>query len=112
LIGVRSRASIAKVQSPPDIAAIDAETQANSVAALKQLHQRLIDPIADLLPKNDRDRIIFLPQGELFLVPFAALMNANGKTLIERHTILTAPSIATLKLTAEKRNAKRSTNLP
>jgi CHAT domain-containing protein/Tfp pilus assembly protein PilF len=110
LIGVRSRASIAKVQSIPDIAVIDPNTQTNTTAALKKLHQRLIDPIADLLPKNERDRVVFLPQGELFLVPFPALMDANGKTLIERHTILTAPSIATLKLTAEKRNAKNNTN--
>jgi CHAT domain-containing protein/Tfp pilus assembly protein PilF len=110
LIGVRSRASIAKVQSIPDIAVIDPNTQTNTTAALKKLHQRLIDPIADLLPKNERDRVVFLPQGELFLVPFPALMDANGKTLIERHTILTAPSIATLKLTAEKRNAKKNTN--
>ncbi len=66
---------------------------------LQQLHQLLIDPIADLLPKDPSDRVIFIPQGSLFLVPFPALQDANGKYLIEKHTILTAPSIQVLDQT-------------
>ncbi len=71
--------------------------------SLQQLHQILIEPIADLLPKNPSDRIIFIPQGELFLVPFAALQDKEGKYLIEKHTILTAPSIQVLDLTRKQR---------
>ncbi|MFB2894653.1 CHAT domain-containing protein [Aerosakkonemataceae cyanobacterium BLCC-F50] len=66
---------------------------------LDQLYQILIEPIADLLPKDADERVIFIPQNSLFLVPFPALTDASGKYLIERHTILTAPSIQVLELT-------------
>jgi CHAT domain-containing protein/uncharacterized protein HemY len=70
---------------------------------LKRLHELLINPIADLLPKNPSDRVTFIPQSSLFLVPFPALQDKNGKYLIEKHTILTSPSIQVLELTREKR---------
>ena len=70
---------------------------------LKQLHKLLIEPIAQYLPTNPSDRVIFIPQNELFLVPFPALQDASGKYLIQKHTILTAPSIQVLQLTHEKR---------
>ncbi|MDX2098585.1 MAG: CHAT domain-containing tetratricopeptide repeat protein [Leptolyngbyaceae cyanobacterium bins.59] len=70
---------------------------------LQQLHTLLIDPIADLLPKNPNDRIIFMPQGQLFLVPFAALQDQQGQYLIDRHTISVAPSIQVLQLTRQQR---------
>jgi tetratricopeptide (TPR) repeat protein len=70
---------------------------------LQQLHQLLIEPIADFLPTDPEARVIFLPQGALFLVPFPALQDAQGKYLIEKHTILTAPAIQVLKLTRHKR---------
>ena len=66
---------------------------------LQQLHQILIQPIADLLPTNPESRVIFMPQGELFLVPFPALKDTDGKYLIEKHTILTSPAIQVLQLT-------------
>jgi len=70
---------------------------------LQKLHQLLIEPIADLLPADPQARIIFIPQSELFFVPFPALQDAAGKFLIEKHTILTAPSIQILELTSQKR---------
>ncbi|MDF0554799.1 CHAT domain-containing tetratricopeptide repeat protein [Kamptonema sp. UHCC 0994] len=69
----------------------------------QQLHQILIQPIADLLPTDPNSRIIFIPQNDLFFVPFPALIDANGKYLIEKHTILTAPSIQVLSLTHQQR---------
>jgi tetratricopeptide (TPR) repeat protein len=69
----------------------------------QKLHQLLIEPIADLLPTDPEARIIFIPQGELFFVPFPALQDTDGKFLIEKHTILTAPSIQILELTRQKR---------
>jgi len=70
---------------------------------LKQLHQLLIAPIADLLPTDPSAQVIFVPHGELFLVPFPALQDAKGQYLIEQHTILTAPAIQVLDLTRQKR---------
>ncbi|MEG5213442.1 CHAT domain-containing protein, partial [Microcoleus sp. ARI1-A3] len=70
---------------------------------LPTLHQLLIDPIANLLPKDPNAHVIFIPQGSLFQAPFGALQDANGTYLIEKHTILTAPSIQVLALTRQQR---------
>jgi CHAT domain-containing protein/tetratricopeptide (TPR) repeat protein len=66
---------------------------------LQTLHQILIDPIADLLPKDAQEKVIFIPQGQLLSVPFPALKDANNQYLIDKHTILTAPSILILDST-------------
>lgn len=70
---------------------------------LKRLHELLINPIADVLPKNPNEKITFIPQGSLFLVPFPALQDNDGKYLIEKHTILTSPSIQVLDLTRKQK---------
>ena len=87
-LAVRSRSSLGSTQPQPD---------------LPTLHQLLIDPIASLLPKDPNARVIFIPQGSLFQVPFPALQDANGTYLIQKHTILTAPSIQVLALTRQQR---------
>ncbi|MBD2125408.1 CHAT domain-containing protein [Microcoleus sp. ZQ-A2] len=92
-IGVRSRGLGA-------VAKVDEKSQTNR---LQQLHQILIQPIADLLSTNPEARVIFIPQNSLFLVPFPALKDEQGKYLIEKHTILTAPSIQVLDLTRKQR---------
>ncbi len=70
---------------------------------LKQLHQLLIQPIADELPKDPNARIFFIPQDFLLLVPFTALQDTTGKYLIEQHTIISAPAIQVLNLTNQQR---------
>lgn len=71
---------------------------------LLQLHQLLIKPIADLLPKDPKERIIFIAQDELSLIPFPALVDIYGKYLIEKHTISVVPAIQILELTKDKRS--------
>ncbi len=97
-IGVRSRGGF-------ELALNDQPTDSNQ--QLRQLHQLLIEPIADLLPTNPRERVVFIPQGPLFLVPFAALQDEAGQYLIEQHTILTAPSIQALALTRAQHAPRR-----
>ncbi|MEG4337450.1 CHAT domain-containing protein [Microcoleus sp. D3_18_C2] len=87
-LAVRSRSSFGSTQPQPN---------------LPTLHQLLIDPIASLLPKDPDAHVIFIPQGSLFQVPFPALQDASGTYLIEKHTILTAPSIQVLDLTRQQR---------
>ncbi|MEG4859253.1 CHAT domain-containing protein [Microcoleus sp. K1-B6] len=87
-LAVRSRSSLSSTQPQPN---------------LPTLHQLLIDPIASLLPKDPNAHVIFIPQRSLFQVPFPALLDANGTYLIEKHTILTAPSIQVLDLTRQQR---------
>ena len=79
-------------------------------AQLKQLHKLLIEPIADILPSNPEERVIFIPQKELFLIPFVALMDNQEKYLIEKHTILTAPAIQILDLTHKQRAKNQKAN--
>ena len=57
-IGVRSLGAIHR----PDVP----KTQNQ----LKRLHELLIKPISDLLPTQESDKVIFIPQSSLFLVPF------------------------------------------
>jgi len=75
----------------------------NQPKYLQQLHKLLIEPITDLLPTNPDAHIVFVPQSSLFFVPFPALQDASGRYLIEKHTILTAPSIQVLDLTHQQR---------
>jgi CHAT domain-containing protein len=70
---------------------------------LQKLHEILIQPIADLLPNQPDKHIIFIPQGDLFFVPFAALQDKKGQYLIEKHTIATAPSIQVLDLLYQRK---------
>ncbi|XWK87599.1 MAG: tetratricopeptide repeat protein [Phormidium sp.] len=92
-IGVRGRATAIIVTKPG----------VNEKQRLQKLHELLIKPIADLLPTDPNNHVIFVPQRELFLVPFVALQDEIGKHLIEKHTILTAPSIQVLELTHAKK---------
>ncbi len=87
--------------NPPEPAEVVEASSPNrqSYAGLQQLHQLLIEPIAELLPDDPEQQVIVIPQGELFLVPFPALQDESGEFLIARHTLLTAPSIQTLALT-------------
>ncbi|MBH8565939.1 tetratricopeptide repeat protein [Nostoc sp. CENA67] len=94
-IGVTRSIFKAEVVNP-----VDDKLQTQS---LQKLHQLLIEPIADLLPSEENQRVIFVPQRDLFLVPFPALQDKQGKYLIAKHTILTAPSIQVLDLTRQQR---------
>jgi CHAT domain-containing protein/Tfp pilus assembly protein PilF len=85
-IGVRGRSGSRNTPS----------SNASAQGDLKLLHKLLIAPIAKSLPKDPNQRIIFIPQGELFFVPFVALQDSNDKYLIEQHTISTASAIGLL----------------
>jgi CHAT domain-containing protein len=102
-IGVRGRSGSRNTPSSPTAAQGD----------LKLLHKLLIAPIAKSLPKDPNQRIIFIPQGELFFVPFVALQDNNDKYLIEQHTISTASAIGLLDSTPKpaKFNPKQGTSI-
>ncbi|MFH7245108.1 MAG: tetratricopeptide repeat protein [Spirulina sp.] len=102
-LGVRGdRLATAIVELTPEaLARQQAETEAN----LRQLYDVLIAPIADLLPADPTQPVVFMPQDELFLVPFAALKAPDDQYLIENHTILTSPSIQVFGLATEAKAA-------
>ncbi len=90
------------VQAPESQEQVSASPSRRINRRLKNSYQLLIEPIADLLPSDPNARIIFIPQGSLFLIPFAALQDEAGLYLIEKHTPLTAPSIQVLDLTRQR----------
>ncbi len=110
LLVTDARSAIGKRQAQRGNADASATAPATSgqrqdFAQFKTLHQLLIAPIADLLPRNPADRVVFVPQEQLFLVPFAALQDAQNQFLIEQHTILTTPTIQLLGLSRPQSTA-------
>jgi CHAT domain-containing protein/Flp pilus assembly protein TadD len=79
----------------------------NNTANITDTYQLLIQPIAEFLPKDPTAQVIIIPQGSLFLVPFVALKDSQGKYLIEKHTISIAPSIQTLLLTSRPQSVSK-----
>ena len=62
---------------------------------LKILYNVVINPVADLIHSNE---VIIVPDGLLFLVPFAALKDQNSKHLSETYRIRLIPSLTSLKM--------------
>ncbi len=72
---------------------------------LNSLYQLLIAPIEDWLPEDPQSKVIFIPDGPLNFISFAALKNPdNQKYLVEEHTLLTVPNIRTLLLSLRERS--------
>ena len=48
------------------------------------------------------EELLIIPHRELFEVPWAALVDADGRYLIERHVLRVAPSLRVARQAAEK----------
>ena len=87
-----------------------AETE-TAGSALQKLHQLLIEPIKKWLPTSADEIVTFVPQGNLFVVPFAALSDRDDEPLLKRHTIAISPSARLLALAEQEfRAVKRKDN--
>jgi CHAT domain-containing protein len=64
------------------------------------LYNRLLAPVAADIAFTKT--LVIVPDGSLSLVPFAALVDPAGRYVIERHTIVVAPSLAAFSRTAER----------
>ena len=64
----------------------------------RELYDLLIAPIESALPDDPDAEVVVIPHGPLFAVPFAALQNADGKQLIDLHTLTTSGSIDLYRL--------------
>ncbi|MGD1937357.1 MAG: CHAT domain-containing protein [Cyanophyceae cyanobacterium] len=72
-----------------------------SALLLRYLYDDLIAPLEGDLPKDPREPMLIVPQGKLFLLPFAALKSETGSYLIEDHAIYISPAIQASVLTAK-----------
>lgn len=80
--------------------AVERVAEPTDERTLERLYQLLVAPIAELLPADPNAKVAFIPQEQLFLLPFDALSDRSGQYLIQQHTLLTAPSIQVLALAA------------
>jgi len=62
---------------------------------LNTLYNNIIEPVADLVQGNE---LIIVPDGPLWLAPYAALMDADSKYLGDSYRIRVIPSLTSLKL--------------
>ncbi|MDM0117224.1 CHAT domain-containing protein [Variovorax sp. J22R133] len=108
VFGVAGRGPVAVVAARPSPPPPPTQRVTRSSNELRRLHQVLIDPVADLLPAEAGARVLFMPQGALFLVPFAALEDASGAPLIARYSVSITPSMQTLALTGIRKRTSRA----
>ena len=64
-------------------------------SALHLLYRRMFAPVSYLVQSQD---IIIVPDGDMWMVPFSALKDADGKFLSEPYRIRVIPSLTALKL--------------
>ncbi len=66
---------------------------------MRELYDDLIKPVEQYLPANEHDLVTIVPHGPMFMIPFAALMSADRKFLVEKHTIAYVPAIGVMRAT-------------
>ncbi|XP_066016340.1 tetratricopeptide repeat protein 28-like [Pocillopora verrucosa] len=65
---------------------------------LSSLYDIVMKPVADLI---QGDELLIIPDGPLWIAPYAALKDGNSKYLCESFTIRVAPSLTSLRLIAD-----------
>ena len=73
----------------------------SSLEILKHLFQLLIDPVKDSLKGN---KIIVVPDKQLFFSPFSSLVDENDRFLTCKYSIQITPSLHTLKASMQRTN--------
>ena len=85
-------------KSPQNWNGDDEMAKTKQIDVLRTFYDIIVAPIADLIIGNE---LIFVPEGPLCLVPYAALMDSRSKYLCESFRIRVVPSLTTLKLIAD-----------
>jgi CHAT domain-containing protein/tetratricopeptide (TPR) repeat protein len=67
--------------------------------ALRELHELLIAPVAQALPRVRGSRLTIVPHGPLFRLSFGALRSPSGRYLLEEYEIHYTPSAGILGAT-------------
>ncbi|CAH3165208.1 unnamed protein product, partial [Pocillopora meandrina] len=65
---------------------------------LSTLYDIVMKPVAELI---EGDELLIIPDGPLWIAPYAALKDGNSKYLCESFTIRVAPSLASVRLIAD-----------
>ncbi|MGQ0428720.1 MAG: CHAT domain-containing protein [Gammaproteobacteria bacterium] len=81
-------------------------------AMLGELYRWILAPVAARLPRDPQALVYVVPHDVLLLVPFAALVDPQGRYAVLRHTLVSAPSTAVLRYTAMKKQRVMSPDRP
>ena len=65
----------------------------------RELHKLLLEPIAEYVGKKG---LVIVPDGKLHLLPFDALVAADGRPVLTSHVVSYAPSATVLKLLRDR----------
>ena len=76
----------------------------------RELYDSLLAPISDAL--RGTTRLVIVPDGALWALPFQALIDERGRYLIETHAISYAPSLAVLSEMQRAASLKRLADNP
>ena len=76
-------------------------------SASAEFFRRLLSPAWQQL--SDAARLLIIPDGALWDVPFQALLDDSGRYVIEDHTVAYAPSLSVLREMERLRNRPRET---
>jgi len=76
-----------------------AADEAREQALLRELYAALLAPVEEHL--TGAEEVLIVPHKELFEVPWAALIDAHGHFLIERHVLRVAPSLRVAQQAAD-----------
>jgi CHAT domain-containing protein len=87
---------------PVTRASLKALVTSTATTRWRALGRALIDPIAAWLPADPEAPVVIVPQGPLAFVSFAALTDAGGRPLVERHTLVYAPAVSIYRYTAAR----------
>lgn len=101
----RGAADIA-IKGTPTVDATPASEERE--AALRALYDDLVGPLEQHLPSDPDAKVVLVPEGDIYLVPFNALMDNRKNYLIQRHTISIVPSLKIHELLAAGRKSTRS----
>ena len=82
-----------------------AADEARERALLRELYAALVAPVEEHL--TGAEEVLIVPHKELFEVPWAALIDAQGCFLIERHVLRVAPSLRVAHQAAQRPGQQR-----
>ncbi|MGV3518687.1 CHAT domain-containing protein [Luteitalea sp.] len=73
-----------------------------NLQAWRSLYRAVIAPLEPHLPARPAARLTIVPHGALLHLPFAGLLDARGRHLVERYVLHYTPSIAVLQAAARQ----------
>ncbi|MCB1021644.1 MAG: CHAT domain-containing protein [Acidobacteria bacterium] len=96
-----------EIESLVEVFLAEVRSKRPATEVSRELHKLLLEPIAEYAGKK---RLVIVPDGKLHLLPFDALIAADGRRVLVSHIVSYAPSATVLKILRERE--PRTPDLP